>query len=93
MSYRKISVRHSVYLEQKENRIAIHKWIPLETVEPVYDIAGHRTWAKKYKCSDCGFIHTVIEDFGHYRHCPECGERMDIGCENVPVVDMRGGDA
>lgn len=52
-------------------------WEPYgeEKVE-VYDLAGVKTWAKKYICSECGFIHTVIEDFGHYNFCPNCGADM-----------------
>lgn len=53
------------------------RWEHYEHREPQYDIMGVKTWAEAYKCSNCGFIHTVIEDFGHYAFCPNCGAIMD----------------
>lgn len=53
------------------------RWEHYEHREPQYDIEGYKTWAEAYKCSNCGFIHTVIEDFGHYAYCPNCGARME----------------
>lgn len=41
-----------------------------------YDIAGHKTWGQKRKCTNCGFIKTYIEDFGFYSICPTCGASM-----------------
>lgn len=54
------------------------------SIEPeAYDIAGVKSWAKKYRCSECGFLHTVIEDFGIYTYCPRCGARMDGGNDEI----------
>lgn len=52
------------------------RWEHYEHREPQYDIMGVKTWAETYKCSNCGFIHSVIEDFGHYAFCPNCGASM-----------------
>lgn len=54
------------------------KWLFKERREPVYDISGVKTWGIAYMCSECGFIHTVIEDFGQYAYCPNsnCGADM-----------------
>ena len=41
-----------------------------------WDISGVHTYAARYKCSKCGFIHNCIEDHGHYHFCPNCGEDM-----------------
>jgi len=41
-----------------------------------YDIAGHKTWGQKRKCTNCGFIKTYIEDFGIYPFCPNCSALM-----------------
>lgn len=54
------------------------KWIYVERKEPQYDIAGVRTWAVVYKCSECGFLHTVIENSGIYDYCPKCGTEMEV---------------
>lgn len=53
------------------------RWEHYEHREPRYDIMGVKTWAEAYKCSNCGFIHSFIEDFGHYAFCPNCGAKMD----------------
>lgn len=52
------------------------KWIFHERREPQFDISGIKTWGVAYICSECEFIHTVIEDFGHYLFCPNCGADM-----------------
>lgn len=52
-------------------------WIHYAHREPLYDISGVKTWGEEYQCSNCGFIHSVIEDFGHYAYCPWCGANMD----------------
>ena len=52
------------------------KWIFKERREPVYDISGVKTWGIAYMCPECEFIHTVIEDFGQYVYCPNCGAEM-----------------
>ena len=49
------------------------KWVFYEDRAPVWDIAGEKTWARAYKCPECGFVHSVIEDFGQYAFCPNCG--------------------
>lgn len=54
------------------------RWEHYEHLQPQYDIMGIKTWAEFYKCSNCGFIHTVIEDFGHYAFCPNCGSSMNM---------------
>lgn len=54
----------------------VGKWMFYERREPQYDLVGTKTWANAYRCSECGFIHTVIEDFGHYAFCPRCGAEM-----------------
>lgn len=41
-----------------------------------YDIQGNVSWGQKRKCTNCGFIHTYIEDFGFYSFCPSCGADM-----------------
>lgn len=55
------------------------EWIFKERREPVYDISGVKTWGIAYMCSECGFIHTVIEDFGQYVYCPNCGADLREG--------------
>ena len=54
-------------------------WLFKERREPVYDLSGVKTWGISYMCSECGFIHTVIEDFGQYAYCPNsnCGAEME----------------
>lgn len=52
------------------------EWEFYEDRSPVWDIAGEKTWARVYKCSECGFVHAVIEDFGIYQYCPQCGADM-----------------
>lgn len=52
------------------------EWEFYEDRSPVWDIAGEKTWARAYKCSECGFVHAVIEDFGIYQYCPQCGADM-----------------
>lgn len=52
------------------------EWDFFKDIAPVWDIEGETTWARTYKCSECGFVHTVIEDFGRYVFCPNCGADM-----------------
>ena len=61
-------------LEEPERKHG--KWEFYEDRAPVWDIAGEKTWARAYKCSECGFVHSVIEDFGRYVFCPNCGADM-----------------
>lgn len=42
-----------------------------------FDVEGVETWGVKYKCSECGFVHTFIEDHMCYGWCPNCGAKMD----------------
>lgn len=51
-------------------------WMRRTRVENVYDIAGVKSWGIKCQCDRCGFAATVIEDFGYYKYCPNCGARM-----------------
>lgn len=55
------------------------EWELYTTYEEVYDMFGDVTWAKKYKCSNCGFIHTTIENRSRYNYCPNCGAYMVKG--------------
>ena len=48
-----------------------------------YDIAGHKTWGQKRKCTNCGFVKTYIEDFGFYSNCPSCGASMSANDRQV----------
>ena len=41
-----------------------------------YDIAGVKTWGIKCQCDRCCFTTIVVEDFGYYRYCPNCGADM-----------------
>lgn len=66
-------LKHISELPSAERR---GRWEHYEHREPQYDIMGIKTWAEAYKCSNCGFIHSVIEDFGHYTFCPNCGAYM-----------------
>lgn len=61
---------------KRYEELRYRNWVHYEHREPQYDIEGYKTWAEAYKCSNCGFIHTVIEDFGHYSFCPRCGADM-----------------
>ena len=61
----------------------VGRWIPQfaengDDYFEAYDIKGVRTFASKYKCSECGFVHTVIEDLGIYEYCPNCGAKMEV---------------
>lgn len=41
-----------------------------------YDIAGVKTWGIKCQCDRCDFTTIVVEDFGYYKFCPNCGAKM-----------------
>ena len=62
------------YFEYKNRQKG--KWELYKSKVDCYDVAGVKTWANKYRCCNCGFIYTVIEDFGHYDFCPHCGADM-----------------
>ena len=51
-------------------------WICENKVEGVYDEAGVKTWGIKCHCDKCNFTTTVIENFGYYKYCPNCGAKM-----------------
>lgn len=51
-------------------------WMRKTKVDGVYDIAGVKTWGVKCQCDKCDFTTTVIEDFGYYKYCPNCGTKM-----------------
>lgn len=52
------------------------EWTLYESRSDIYDLEGVCTWGRAYRCSECGFIHWVIEDFGIYSFCPNCGADM-----------------
>lgn len=56
----------------------IGRWSRKTKVEDVYDIAGVKTWGIKCQCDRCDFSTTVIEDFGYYKWCPNCGAKMEV---------------
>ena len=61
----------------KEKELVAHAtWLCKET-STAYDLYGVKTWAAKYKCSKCGFVHRAIEAHLCYSYCPMCGARMD----------------
>lgn len=41
-----------------------------------YDIEGVKTWGIKCQCDKCDFSTIVVEDFGYYKYCPNCGAKM-----------------
>ena len=45
--------------------------------EDCFDIKGEKTWATEARCSQCGLIHSFIENHMAYAYCPECGAKMD----------------
>ena len=47
-----------------------------KTKVDAYDIAGVKTWGIKCQCDRCDFTTIVVEDFGYYKYCPNCGARM-----------------
>ena len=52
------------------------EWTRHTRVEPVYSIDGVKTWGVKCQCNQCTFTTIVVEDFGYYRYCPNCGADM-----------------
>lgn len=51
-------------------------WIEKGKTDIAYDMCGYKSWATKYMCNHCGFIHTAIENHGVYSYCPNCGAKM-----------------
>ena len=60
---------------EKSGRTA--KAVYLGTDDDVYDIKGVHTWCGKYRCENCGFIQSAIENHGIYKYCPSCGARLE----------------
>ena len=48
-----------------------------KTKVDAYDIAGVKTYGIKCQCDRCDFTTIVIEDFGYYKYCPNCGAKME----------------
>ena len=46
-----------------------------KTKVDAYDIAGVKTWGIKCQCDRCTFTTIVVEDFGYYKFCPNCGAK------------------
>lgn len=49
-----------------------------KTKVDAYDIAGVKTWGIKCQCDRCNFTTIVVEDFGYYKYCPNCGTKMEV---------------
>ena len=47
-----------------------------KTKVDTYDIEGVKTWGIKCQCDRCDFTTIVVEDFGYYKYCPNCGADM-----------------
>ena len=54
------------------------RWMRKTKVDGVYDISGVKTFGIKCQCDRCDFTTTVIEDFGYYSYCPNCGVKMEV---------------
>lgn len=63
-------------LEKQGRKLKTGHWMRKTKVDGVYDIAGVKTWGVKCQCDKCDFTTTVIEDFGYYNYCPNCGAWM-----------------
>ena len=48
-----------------------------KTKVDAYDLFGVKTWGIKCQCDRCTFTTTVVEDFGYYKYCPNCGAKME----------------
>lgn len=45
--------------------------------EDAFDVYGNESWAIRYYCSNCNFMHAFIENnTAQYNYCPNCGARM-----------------
>jgi hypothetical protein len=67
-----IDVAPSVTLKPKTGR-----WSRKTKVD-AYDLAGVKTWGIKCQCDKCDFTTIVVEDFGYYKYCPNCGAKMEV---------------
>lgn len=81
-----------VYSEERhENVVPVAEidWLPSVKPQPktghwsrktkvdAYDIGGVKTWGIKCQCDRCCFTTIVVEDFGYYKYCPNCGVEME----------------
>ena len=57
-----------------------------KTKVDAYDIAGVKTWGIKCQCDRCDLTTIVVEDFGYYNYCPNCGVKM------IEPQESRGGE-
>ena len=64
------------------------EWIRRTKVEDVYSIDGIKTWGIKCQCNRCTFTTIVIEDFGYYRYCPNCGADMRTRLQGTEIDGM-----
>jgi len=83
INYFKNKLENEVY-GAKYNKLAIKAleqepktghWCRKTKVD-AYDIAGVKTWGIKCQCDRCDFATIVVEDFGYYKYCPNCGAKM-----------------
>lgn len=58
-------------------KVEIGHWSRKTKVD-AYDLYGVKTWGIKCQCDRCTFTTTVVEDFGYYKYCPNCGARMEV---------------
>lgn len=49
-----------------------------KTKVDAYDIEGVKSWGIKCQCDRCTFTTIVVEDFGYYKYCPNCGAKMEV---------------
>lgn len=89
--WQKSMVKHGVPLDTSKVqalRVAIEAlqadrphgtWRKYAVDGDVYDLNGVHTWGVEYQCPFCGQIHTLIEGFGQWNFCPECGADMKGG--------------
>ena len=61
-----------------EQQPEVGRWMRKTKVDGLYDISGVKTWGIKCQCDRCDFTTTVIEDFGYYTYCPNCGAKMEV---------------
>lgn len=62
------------FMREQESKIG--HW-GRKTKVDAYDIAGVKTWGIKCQCDRCDFTTIVVEDFGYYKYCPNCGAKME----------------
>lgn len=83
----RVSFEDTLALLKEQEPVAHATWLGKGT-STAYDLYGVKTWAARYKCSKCGFVHRAIEaHMSSYSYCPSCGARMDeeikegeVGC-------------